>query len=116
MVLHKGLLNRMKFITVGKTLDGEQLFAIQCWQELDAGVYGTKRHTVIRKLGENYRAGTTITLSTTLFRTLATQVLAQKLQDGSRWINIGDFNDLSVENESNATGIRHADQLPLYVE
>ena len=120
MAVDHGLLNGMQAV-VRQALDGNQLLAVECRQELDAGVDRANPDALPAAIefGDHHRTGTAIAFGTTLFRPGATQVLTQKLQHGPRGIDILEFHDPAVEHEAyRAPGrfhrlrTRHVPQLP----
>ena len=86
-----------------ETLDGNEFLAVECRQELDTGIDGAQ-HQVIAvpaDLGDDDGARTAVAFGATFLRALAPQVFAQELQDRSRWIDITQLDDLTVEHKAN---------------
>jgi hypothetical protein len=117
MIDHR-LLHRMQVVAIpAETLNGDEFFAIKCWQELYARVNGSQRDVVAIaiKLSQHDSAGTAITFGAPFFCACSAQVFTQKLQHRTCRIYVIDFDDLAIEHKPNAVRGRdtHPLQLPL---
>ena len=90
-------------VLTGQAFDRNQFFAIQCRQKLNTGIDRTNMNgvTAVIKLGNDDRAGTTVSFGTAFFRSRAAQILAQILQHGPGRIEVTDLDDLAVQHEGN---------------
>ncbi len=107
MVLHERALHRVQVVNVGrKTLDRDQFLAVDGRQELDAGIDGSERQIIAVRFSDDDSAGAAVAFGTALFRSLATEVFAQELQDRSGRVCVVDLDDFAVEHKPDG-GIGH---------
>ena len=103
MVVHHRTLHRMQPRSGRRqAFYGNQLLAIDRWQELYAGVDGLERQIVAVAIdfGNNNRARTAVAFGAAFLGAFAAQIFAQKLQHRSRRVHIVDLDDLTIEYES----------------
>ena len=89
-------------------LDREQRLAVQCRQELDAGVDGAQlqpadgaRLAIGRQLTDHHGAGTAIAFVAAFLGAGAARVLAQPVEHRARGVNAGHLHDTTAMEESN---------------
>ena len=124
VVIYHRLLHGMQVTVLAKAFDSDEFLAIECRQELDAGVNRPDREIIAVEFGQDYRARAAIAFRATLLRPCAMQILTQELQDGSRRIDVVELDQLAVKHKANLVGrcvdvsapLAHDIQLPRYVE
>jgi hypothetical protein len=104
----------MQCITIRQALYRYQFLAIKRRQKLDTGVDRFEAYVVTSAIQfrDNNRTRAAISFGAAFFRSLAPQILAQKLQYSSGRVYVSNFDDFAIEQESNRSVITHVSQLP----
>src|SRR5262249_4937884 len=108
VAVHHGLLHRVKLtIRCLKTLDGNQFFTVDGWQEANAGIDSAvfNAATVWRQVAQNHGTSPAITFGTAFLRPRAACKISQVLQHGDSRRHPGHGDNLPVEHEADGLGV-----------
>ena len=100
MIDHR-LLHRVQPAVVRlQRLDREQRLAVECRQELDAGINRPITQALVIELGNHHGTGAAVALGAAFLAARTQEILAQKLQDAAGRIDVVDLDDFTVEQEA----------------
>jgi hypothetical protein len=90
----------MQGFVLFQAFDGEQGAAVQHRGEQDAGVDRTEADLAVLQFAQHHGAGAAVALRAALLGAGAAQVVTQQVEHRQRRVDVGEFADLAIQQES----------------